>query len=126
MADTFKLSGEFSSSTTAGDPSGELELSSIVEEAVSLANKAVGRYDLTSDAEQSVNLGGLSGVNVLVVKATGGKVKVKLTSADGSAQAVPVDGFAILISRSVPFTAMSLTRVAGTETIVNLFMGQAT
>jgi hypothetical protein len=37
---------------------------------------------------------------------------------------VPVDGVFIVISRSVPFTAIDLTRVPGVTTTVRAFIGQ--
>lgn len=72
--------------------------------------------DLTTDAPVSVQFNGMTAALVRVI-ATGGKVRARLTSADGSAQALPVDPFLQLISRSVPFTALDLTRVTGAPTV---------
>ncbi len=52
------------------------------------------------------------------------KVTVRLTSADGVQQSIPCDGELMITSRSVPFTAVDLTRVAGQETRVKVFLGQ--
>jgi hypothetical protein len=125
MSDTFKLQGEYSAGPYSGGESGLIALSSLIDESMTLANKAVGYYDLTSDSVQTVSFGGLASASVIVIKATGGKVKARLTSADGTTQAIPIDGFMVLMSRSVPYTALDLTRVAGTETLINVFLGQA-
>lgn len=125
MSDTFKLRGEYSTHPLTGDVSGELVLSSLISESLALSNKAVGHYDLTTDAVQAVDLGGLTAVNVIVLKTRGGKVKARLTSSDGATQAIPVDDFALILSQSVNYTALDLTRVAGVETIVDVFLGQA-
>ena len=60
----------------------------------------------------------------MIIKAPDGKVKVALTSTDGTAQTIPVDGFAVIISRKVPFTAITAQREAGVETHLRVFLGQ--
>jgi hypothetical protein len=96
----------------------------VIDESAQITNKELGYYDLTADAAQVVSFGGCAHGNVLVVKALGGKVRLRITSADGSQQAVPVDSFLVLISLSVPFTAVDITREAGVETFVQTFIGQ--
>lgn len=124
MADSFALQGAYTTTPYIGVRSGVPSLQSPIDERVALVNKLIGQYDLTVDTAVAVNFAGLTNVNVLVVKAIGGKVRVRITSADGSAQAIPVDGFLSLISLSVPITAIDLTRVVGTSTTVEIFLGQ--
>jgi hypothetical protein len=124
VADSFTLSGQYSTTPYIGVQSGVPSVSSVINERVALINKLIGQYSLEVDAPVAVDLGGLANVNVLVVKAIGGKVRLRITSADGSAQAIPVDGFLALIDLSVPVTAIDLTRVTGTSTNVEIFLGQ--
>lgn len=95
---------------------------------VTLARELEKRVvSLTADppAWTAVSLDGMTSVSVLHVEPQdGAKVDVRLTSGDGSQQIIPVDDLMIIISRSVPFTAIDLGRVAGQATVVHLFLGQ--
>lgn len=127
MADVFKLTGSYSADAGCGGCSGEIaEISGELSERVSLTNKTVGKYALSADAAVPVELGGLSQVNVLIVKAKGGKVRVRITSADGALQSIPVDTLLVLVDLTVPITAIDLTRVAGVTTSVQVFLGERT
>lgn len=126
MGDTFKLRGDLSTGPSCGGaPSGFPNVVMSIDESMALAGPpVVGQYDLSTDSPASVSLGGLSGANVVVIKAIGGKVRARLTSADGTSQAVAVDTFAVILSESVPYTALDLTRVASTPTTVKVLLGQ--
>jgi hypothetical protein len=126
MSDVFKLDGSYQTQPTSGNLSGNPEVDALLQERVSLKNKLIGCYVLATDSPVSVSLGGLSEVNVLVIKTTGGKVRARITSADGSAQSVPVDPFCLLIDLSVGITAIDLTRVTLTSTTVQVFLGERT
>lgn len=78
---------------------------------------------LTSDAAFAVNLDGLTEVHVISLESDR-PVTVLLTSTAGTAQALPVESTRI-VSRAVPFTAISLVRVAGQATTVRLILGQS-
>lgn len=89
-----------------------------------LGTEQYSQLTLTNDSPALLPLGGLSSINTLIVKCVGGKVRVRITSADGSQQAVPVDTFLALISASVQITAVDVTRTPGVQTIVRYFLGQ--
>jgi len=124
VADQFTLGGSYTTTPYVGVRSGVPTVVSVIDEKVALVNKAIGRYSLDTDAPVSVDLGGLDEVNVLVVKTIGGKIRLRVTSADGSQQSIPVDSFLSMISLSVPITALDLTRTPGTSTTVDIFLGQ--
>lgn len=124
MSDTFRLQGTFQSIPILGSPSAQPRVESPISETAQLTNRELGQYTLTSDSAQVVSLGGLSEANVIIIKAVGGKIRVRLTSADGSQQAIPVDSFLALISLTEPYTAIDITRTPATETIVSTFLGQ--
>ena len=124
MADAFRLSGSYSTTPTSGTPSGDPEVEALIEESVGLTSKTIGVYALTVDTPVTVDFGGLTNANVIAIRAVGGKVKARLTSADGSTQAVPVDPLLLSISKTVPVTAIDLTRVAGVATTVRVFLGE--
>ena len=94
-----------------------------ISEQVTLAQRQQSEYDLVSDAAQPVAFGGVLSAHVVVIFSDK-KVMVTFTSADGASQNVPCDDTIQIISRTVPFTAISLTRVAAQETHVTVFVGQ--
>lgn len=120
---TFKLDGSVALSPTIGTTSGIPGVAIPLLESLQLAQFAQQAFVLDADPAQSVSLGTMTEANVLVVFANG-KVRVRVTSTDGSTQAIPVDGLLILIAQSVGLTAVDLTRVSGTETEVNVLLGQ--
>lgn len=124
MTEVFELSGSFNSEPAVGDPAGSVLPSSNFNEKFYLKTKEVAQYTLTDDNPKTIALGGLTQVHVIMLRASGGKVRVRLTSADGSTQSIPVDPTLHLISLSVPITAIDVTRVTGISTIVNVFIGE--
>jgi len=127
MADTLTLTGTLQTAPTNPSASGLTGVVSQLAEALTLQTKGIpGEYDLTSDSPQSVSFGALPVVNVLWVKVNGGgPVTVSVTSAAGTSQAWPVDSFLCLFTQRVNITAVTLTRPAGVESFVDVFIGQA-
>ena len=103
--ETFKLSGSYTTQPLSGSPSGVPSCEAPIAETVVLGRSLPTSYSLTADAPVPVDLGGITNVHVLVVKTTGGKVRVRITSSDGATQAIPVDSFLSLTTLSVPITA---------------------
>lgn len=126
MGDVFRLQGTYGVESTEDsvqslDPS----IATAISETVALSKKMVVDYELTADAIQAVAFGGLASANVVVIKVEDNrKVLVRVTSADGATQSIPVDTVLVLISMSVSITALDLTRVAGIGTTVRVFLGQ--
>jgi len=124
--DLFRLQGQWSTSPQDGGllRSGAAPIGPTpVNECVTLDEKTLDCIQLASDGPQSVAFGGVARANVVVIQADK-KIDALLTSADGTAQVVPVDGTFVLITRTVPVTAISLTRVPATLTNVNVFIGE--
>ena len=88
---------------------------------IAMSNVAVVPVTLASDAPVAVALNGIT-PSFLYIEATG-KIDMTLTSADGTAQVISVDDFAMLSSTSVPYTVISLTRATGVATSVVLLLG---
>lgn len=124
MTDTFRLHGELACTPARSVSSLEAEVLALLDESLYLAEKLVTVVELDGDAPVSVQFGSLAGANVVLLRATGGKVRARVTSADGSAQAIPVDPLLIQISQAVPVTAIDLTRLAGIVTTVQVFLGE--
>ena len=130
MADTFALNGSWTTEPrSTGQQSCDPALSSEIDESVALETKEIGTYKLTVGTAVPVALGAIAalvGASVLIIRTVGGKVKATITTTDGATQAVPVDPLLILISTSVPVTALTLTRdPAVTATVtVKVFLGQ--
>ncbi len=124
MADTFRITGQWSTSPILGTSSAIPAFDAPIDEIVQIIRKNTDDLTLTVDTPVVVSLGGLTNVHVLVIKTIGGKIQLRVTSADGSTQAFPVDTFLMLITQSVPITAIDVTRVANTETQVHVFMGE--
>lgn len=104
----------------SGVPSTEVPL----DEPIALSAYMVQSLVLDTDSPMSVPFGGVASVNFLSVKAIDEKVRVRLTSADGSSQSVPVDGLLVVQTDSVPITAIDVTRVTGIQTTVEVILGQ--
>jgi hypothetical protein len=126
VADQFALSGSYSSSPLVGSPSGVASIPAPIDEQLVLTAKFYDTIMLGVDTPVSVpfNVGGVSNAAVVIIKVTGQKVKARFTSTDGIQQAVPIDTFFANISRTVPITAIDLTRTPGVSTRVDIFMGQ--
>lgn len=124
MADIFTLTGGFFTRPASGSPSGFPSVEAPISEVFSIDKKVTPSIDLDTDSPVACDLGNLTDVNVLIVKAIGGKVRMRITSADGATQSIPIDSFFVLTSLSVPITALDFTRQAGVLTTVQTFLGQ--
>lgn len=128
MSDVFKLHGDVSLGGSGGcgsSSSGSPNVIMSLDETMALAKAAVvGEYSLTTDAVQVVSFGGIASAALVIIKVIGGKVKARLTSADGATQAIPVDSLALILSGSVPYTALDLTRVPGVSVVVKVTLGE--
>lgn len=124
MADLFSLAGQVGSVPASGSPSGAFQLIATLDESLTLLHKHQDTLQLTVDSPVVLNFGGVVSAHVVIMRVTGGKVDARITSADGTAQIVPIDPLLILISKTVPITAISLTRVATVDTTVEIFLGE--
>lgn len=125
MAYEFDLTGGVTTTPLDGFTSLAPNVDSEISEAMVLARSPTAyEVDLTVDTPMPVQLGGNSSVNVVILKSVGGKVKARITSADGTTQAVPFDSVLIITSRSVPITAIDLTRAPATPCTVRVYLGQ--
>lgn len=125
MADTFKLAGRWQSVPRVAGylASGCPTFNTPLNEEVLLNLKQFTDVVLGDDAAEAVPFGEVTSAHVVVMKATR-KVTARLTSAEGATQIVPVDTTLLLISESVPFTAIDLQRVVGQSTSVKVFLGE--
>jgi hypothetical protein len=124
MADVFQLGGSYTTAPASGAPSADPSYIAPIDESMTLIRKHHDTIDLSTDAVTPISFGGVINAHVLIIKTVGGKVSIRLTSADGSTQAVPVDSFLAVMSNTVPITAADLTRVPGQETICKVFLGE--
>lgn len=124
MADIFKLLGSWETTPLTAPLSFAQVLTTPINESRVLAKKQSYEVDLTVDSAVAVTYGGVTNAHLVILKAVGGKVRARLTSADGAIQAVPFDTYFFLFSESVPITAIDLTRTAGTVTTVRVFLGE--
>jgi hypothetical protein len=97
------------------------------EEEVTLAVKNYDEPTLLVDTPVPVDFGAVTNAAVVMISVSNGlKVIAQITSADGVDQAIPVDDTFILLCRSVPVTAINLTRMPATATKVKIFLGEKT
>lgn len=122
--DVFRLQGSLYTQPTTGSPSGDPEVETPIMEQMALRNKTIGQYNLDTNDPVAVSLAGLEGANVVMVKSVGGRVRVRITSADGVEQAVPVDSFMVFTTLTQAITAIDLTRQPGVSTNVRVFLGE--
>ncbi|MEE9592242.1 MAG: hypothetical protein V3W28_01525 [Thermoplasmata archaeon] len=125
MSDRFTLSGGYTTTPLGGEPSFDPNIDAPIDETVQLVKKKFDTIELTVDTPVVVDFGGLTNANVIILKSTGGvKVSARVTSADGTTQAVPFDTYFVLMSMDVPITAIDLTRTPATPTTVRVFLGE--
>jgi hypothetical protein len=123
MSDSFKLNGSYQALPLAAPLSFAPTVTANIDEALTLNAKQISEMTLNADAPAAVAFGGVTNAHIVILKADN-KVKALITSADGAAQAVPFDTYWILMSESVPVTAITLTRVPGTVTTVRVFLAE--
>lgn len=107
-----------------GNPSGQPQALVSFDEISYTQRVLTTNIRLTADTAVSLSLGQLAAVNFLSIRADGGKVRVRITSADGTSQSIPVDPFLILRCDSVGITAIDITRTAGIDTDVYAVLGE--
>lgn len=133
MADTYHLTAEAETGPVAGGSlsSGSANVGIPVDVSLVLTASVARSYELISDAPVTVDLPGPTSdnpdapqANVLHVQVSGPRVKATITTADGTAQVVPVDSLLILHTTTIaPITALTLTRTPGNDTFVSVFAG---
>lgn len=107
-------------SHAADDPGASWGQDAAFEAVEAFDRVARAEYTLDTDATTTVSLAslGLASASMVFVKAIGGRVRVRLTSANGTLQALPdADPVAFILSRHMPITAIDLTRPAGSSTV---------
>lgn len=124
MADTFKLIGSYDVTPLSSPLSFAPSIEAVINEAKAIAQKQLCDVTLSADSPVSVPFGGVTNANIIILKAVGGKVRARYTSADGTDQSVPFDTYVILMTDAVPITAIDLTRVSGTLTTVRVFLAE--
>ena len=134
MATIYTLNADALTAPQAGAvfSSGQPVVDVPLNEVVTLSLSSTQTIELIGDAPVSVLLPGPSSANplgpqanCLLIKIVGPRVKATITTADGSAQVIPVDPLLILNSESVsPITALTLTRTPGVDTFAYVFLGQ--
>src|SRR5579859_1042522 len=118
------LSGSYTTQPQAFPPSAAQNVGSPISETSYLQHYSADTLDLTVDTPVVLPYAGLTNCHFMYFKTVGGKVRVRITSADGSQQAIPVDSLLILYCASVPVTAIDFTRVTGTATSVTYLIGE--
>jgi len=124
VADSFKLTGSYDVTPLTAPLSFAQIQSAPINEALTIKASMVTEMDLILDPAYTVNFGGVVNAHIVILKSTNGKVLATLTTADGTAQVVPFDTYWILMSEASPVTALTLTRVAGVETTVRVYLAE--
>lgn len=123
MADNFLLQGRWNTEPESFTVSGCPTFNTLFEEEFRLEQKLYQDIKLESDVAESVSFGDVTNANVVLIK-TNYKISARFTSADGALQTLPIDQLLYIISKTVPFTAIDLTRLAGQDTKVKVFIGE--
>jgi hypothetical protein len=124
MAYQFALTGSYTTTPLNGEQSLAPTCNAVIDEPLTLTKKTEYDTTLTVDTPVAVQFGGVVNAHVVILKAVGGKMRARLTSADGTQQSVPVDSVLVLTALSVPVTAIDLTRVPATPVDVRVMLGE--
>ena len=123
MAAKLALTGLLDATPTATTGMGAKFLANF-DVRMNLQHELATDFELTVDTAVAVPFGALTEVNVVYILAVGGKIRVRVTSSDGTTQAIPCDPYCLLISNSVGITAIDVMRVAATPTTVTVFVAK--
>lgn len=123
MAEKLQFVGLLESAPFAATAQGA-KFTANFDERMTLDHSLATSFELTADAPVNVPFGALDLVNVVYVRCVGGKVRLRVTSADGTSQSLPVDPYCVILSASVGITALDVTRVAATPTTVTILIGK--
>src|SRR3990172_819275 len=106
MADTFAVRGYAAvTQSPVATPSGDFSVFATLEESLGLTKKHATTVSLDADPVEVVSLGDVANAHVVVISnVVGGEIKVRLTSAAGTTQVIPVSKLLILISTVSPIT----------------------
>lgn len=120
----FALAGTYGSPAGCTAPPGSPSFVAPFNICLLLSQQSWQSVDLNTDSPITVTFptGLTEAAVIILVPST--KVRARVTSTDGAQQAIPSDAFTVLVSQSVPFTALDLTRLPGTDTSVDVFIGQ--
>lgn len=124
MADSFKLVGSYDVQPLSNPLSFAASITAPINEARTIDAKVLTDVLLAADAPESVAFGDVTNANIVILKAIGGPVVARITSAAGALKEVPFDTYLILMSETVAITAITLTRAPGTETTVRVFLAE--
>lgn len=124
MATAFKLQGSYELNPLTAPLSFAQAIATPINEAKTLHVQQSTEVVLTVDTPVSVPFGGVTNANIVILKSVVGSVTARVTSAAGALQSVPFDTYWILMNDSAPITAIDLTRVAGVETTVRVFLAE--
>ena len=124
MADAFHLTGGYDFTPLAAPLSFAPTVAAAINETRTVKAKQISEVELLVDTPVSVDFGGVASAHIVILKSITGKVQARFTSADGATQAVPFDTYLVLMSESVPITALDLTRVAATPTTVRIALAE--
>lgn len=124
MADNFGFNGDFSVTPLVGSPSFEISAVAPINESLVVKNWKRVVVDLTTDNPTNVSFDQLASADVVImrVREGGPKVTAQLVSNDGVA-VVPFEYY-VQGSKTTPVLSISLTRVSGTATKVEVFLGE--
>jgi len=103
--------------------SGAVKLGAQICETVTLDQKQTDGYTLSSDSAQVIAFGGVANAHVVIITCDE-PCKAALTCLDGSAQVVDFDDLLLIISRTNPYTAITVTRTPATLTNISVFLGE--
>lgn len=118
------FTGEVALEPPAGNSSGQPTVLVSYAEKVAEERSLTTTYSLTVDTPVSVDFGPLTAANFVSLRVSGAKIRVRVTSADGTSQSLPVDPTLILRSDSVGITAIDLTRTATYDTDVYVVLAK--
>jgi hypothetical protein len=124
MSDTLTLTGQLAiapDSTAEADLSGDFAIKVPFSETLTLSRKDSRTIVLDDTSPLVVNVSTIGSIHALVIR-TSAAITATLTSASGAAQVIPVNGLFVLLTETIPITAISLT--AASSAVVQLTMGR--
>lgn len=124
MSDSLTITGQLAivpDSTSDADLSGDFAIKVPLNATLTLSRKESVSVILADTTPVAVNVGSIVSIHALAIR-TDEPITATITSASGSSQVIPIDSMLILLTETVPITAITLT--AATTANVKMTMGR--
>lgn len=123
MPDQFTLTGSWQSSPQTSGAVNSPDTSTPLSETQTVVERNISSITLGVDTAVVLPFAGVTNAQIVIISTENLNLRAALTSVAGTTQIIPINDLLILVSRTEPITAITLTRTAGVSTPVKFYLG---